>query len=119
MNRFRLALLALVLFAFTLLVTACEDGGLLTPEKKRLFVGPSLVDCVGVGPQKCLLVKERREDEWQLFYDGIEGFDWEPGYLYEITVQIRQVEDPPADASSLSYHLIELISKTEVTLGPL
>jgi hypothetical protein len=118
MNRFRLALLALVLFAFTLLVTACEGNGLLTPSK-RLFVGPSLVDCVGVGPQKCLQVKERREDAWQLFYGGIEGFDWEPGYLYEITVFLRHVENPPADGSSIRYILIRIVSKTEVTLGPL
>jgi len=119
MNRFRLALLALLVSVLTIVLAGCETGGLLSAEDKRLFVGPVLEDCVGVGPQKCLLVKERMEDDWQLFYDGIEGFIWEPGYVYELDVSVRHVPNPPADGSSLSYHLVRLITKTEVAPGPL
>jgi hypothetical protein len=118
MSRIRLALLALLIFSFTPLFAACESDGLLPPENKRLFVGPSRVDCVGEGPRKCLLVKERMEDAWQLFYDEIEGFTWEPGYIYEITVRVERIENPPADGPSLSYHLVQLVSRTEVVLGP-
>ncbi|MBE9473553.1 MAG: DUF4377 domain-containing protein, partial [Chloroflexi bacterium] len=41
--------------------------------EKTIYVGSELVDCVGVGPQTCMLVKENPEDEYTFFYDQIEG----------------------------------------------
>jgi heat shock protein HslJ len=79
--------------------------------EKTIFVGPSLVDCTGVAPQKCMLVKENPEDEYSLYYDQIEGFDFEEGFEYELVILEEQVEDPPADASSLKWILIEELSK--------
>jgi heat shock protein HslJ len=89
-----------------------------TPEEKTLFVGPEKVDCVGVGPMECFQVKEDPDGEWQLFYDQIEGFEWEPGYTYELRVAVHQVENPPADASSLRYELIEVVDKVETPVEP-
>lgn len=83
------------------------DGEMIT-----LFIGPELVDCEGAGPQKCMLVKESPDDEYSLFYDQIEGFDYEEGYEYELVVEVTKVENPPADASSLKYSLVEVVSKT-------
>jgi heat shock protein HslJ len=86
------------------------------PEEKTLYVGPEKVDCVGVAPMKCYQVKEDPDGEWQLFYNEIEGFEWEPGYTYELRVAVHQVENPPADGSSLRYELIEVVDKTEMTV---
>ena len=83
-------------------------------EEKTLFVGAEQVDCTGVGPQKCLLVKESADAEYTFFYDSIDGFEWEAGYEYELIVRVSEVENPPADASSLSYELVELVSKMAV-----
>ena len=88
------------------------------PEEKTIFIGPEKVECVGVGPMECYQVKEDPNAEWQFFYDEIEGFEWEPGYTYEIRVAIHQVENPPADASSLRYELIEIIDKVETPVIP-
>jgi heat shock protein HslJ len=89
-----------------------------TPETevKTIFVGPEKVDCVGVGPQECYQVKDDPNGEWQNFYDQIEGFEWEPGYTYELRVAVHKVENPPADASSLRYELIEVVDKAETPL---
>jgi heat shock protein HslJ len=65
---------------------------------------------------ECYQVKEDPDAEWQLFYDQIEGFEWEPGYTYELRVAVHQVENPPADASSLSYELIEVVDKVETSV---
>jgi heat shock protein HslJ len=80
-------------------------------ELKTIYVGPELVDCVGVAPQKCMLVKENPEDDYTLFYDQIEGFDYEEGYEYELVILEEQVEDPPADASSIKWTLVSVESK--------
>jgi len=80
-------------------------------ENKVIFVGPSLVDCVGVGPQKCMLIKEDSSSEWKNFYDKIEGFDFTEGHSYKIMVQMSKIENPPADSSSIKYKLIEIIEE--------
>jgi heat shock protein HslJ len=81
-------------------------------EEKVLYVGSELVDCEGEGPQKCMLIKESLDGEYQLFYSQIEGFEFEPGYEYELKVRVEDVENPPAGGSSLKYTLIEEVSKT-------
>ena len=67
---------------------------------------------MGVGPQLCTLVRGRPDGEWQLFYDGIEDLDYEPGFRYVVMVAVRVVPDPPADASSVAYRLVRLLEKT-------
>ena len=113
----------LLLTAVAGCIISPRQGGTPTVENKRsngqqgstLFVGPNQVDCVGVGPQKCLLVKETLQGEYQYFYDGIEGFDWEPGFEYELLVQVTEVDNPPADGSSLHYALIEVVAKRKIS----
>jgi heat shock protein HslJ len=127
----RYSLLGVVLMMTVAMVAACtptggapagdiaeptaetEEGSEMT-EIKTLFVGPDLVDCVGVGPQTCMQVKEDRNEEYRLFYDQIEGFTFEPGNEHELRVSVETVANPPADGSSLRYSLIEVVSQTPV-----
>ncbi len=48
---------------------------------------------------------------WQLFYDPIDGFAYEPGYEYVLRVAERNVPNPPADGSSVAYRLVRIVSK--------
>ena len=57
------------------LIAACGSSSV----EKTIFVAPQKVECVGVAPQECLLIKEDAEDDWQFWYDSIEGFEYEPG----------------------------------------
>lgn len=72
-------------------------------------------DCVGVAPQKCLLVKKGADTNWTFFYSQIEGFNYEEGYEYVLEVKEEKVENVPADASSLKYILVKEVSKTQTT----
>ena len=89
--------------------SAVEQG---KDETRTLYVAHFRVDCVGVAPMKCLQVRETPNAEWRMFYDGIEGFDYEEGYDYELRVRTEEVENPPADASSIRWILEEVVSKT-------
>jgi heat shock protein HslJ len=104
-------LLALV----SVVVAACGPFG--GSGEMTVYVGPYQVDCVGVAPQKCLLVKEKPGDDWTMHYDPIQGFDYEPGYEYELQILEEKVENPPADASSLRWALVEVVSKTRSLEG--
>ena len=83
--------------------------------EKTLFVGPEKVDCVGVAPQKCYMVREDPAEDWRFFYSQIAGFEYEPGYQYELLVREEKVANPPADGSSLRWELVEVVSKKAVT----
>ena len=78
-------------------------------ETKILYINSKLVDCIGVGPQQCMLIKENKDEEWGMFYDNIQGFDYHEGIEYKLQVMITQIENPPADGSSLKYDLIEIL----------
>ncbi|MBL7977231.1 MAG: DUF4377 domain-containing protein [Bacteroidetes Order II. Incertae sedis bacterium] len=79
--------------------------------RKTLYVGPQQVDCVGVGSQKCLLVREKTSEEWTYFYDTILGFQFQPGYLYTLDVKRETLKHPPEDASSYMWSLRKIIQK--------
>jgi hypothetical protein len=81
---------------------------------QTMFVHESLVDCEGVAPMKCMQVRSNESEDWTWFYDSIEGFTHEPGYRYELRVEVTEVENPPADGSSKKYRLIETVSKQKV-----
>ncbi|MGI9566729.1 MAG: DUF4377 domain-containing protein [Nitrosopumilus sp.] len=83
-----------------------------TGHKKTIFVGPELADCVGVGPQKCMMIRDSHEADWEYFYDNIDGFVHETGHNYHIEVLITDVANPPADASSKKYELVKILSKS-------
>ena len=114
--------LPVVLLVAAMVVSACAPlaGG---PKEKTVFVGPYLVDCEGVAPQKCMLVKEDAKDDWTLFYDQIQGFEYEPGFEYELVVQEDKVENPPAvfildDCFSKRRELLSVIETYRVFKPP-
>ncbi|MGG4607527.1 DUF4377 domain-containing protein [Providencia sp. Me31A] len=82
-----------------------------TDNTKTFYVDSSLADCVGVAPMKCMKVKENPNDDWQLFYNSIQGFDYQPGFTYILQVKQFDVPNPPADASSIRYELVKIVEK--------
>ncbi len=54
--------------------------------EKTVYISPKTVDCIGVVTQQCLQIKENLEDNWTLFYGKIEGFNYEPGYFYQLKI---------------------------------
>ncbi len=115
-------LLVLVLLISTL-IAACSPATAATPEETgenivTIFVGPEKAECVGVAPMECLQIKYSQNEEWQFFYSDIEGFTYEPGFLYELKVRQEEIANPPADGSSIRWLLVEEVSKTKVETTP-
>lgn len=93
---------------------APQTGGI----EQTLYIGPQLVDCVGVAPQKCLQVKDSPDGEYRLFYDQIEGFEFEEGKEFVLSVSVAPIENPPADGSNMQYRLLEVISSAPSSEPP-
>jgi hypothetical protein len=72
---------------------------------------------IAVGPVLTLLVQEGNNigtNSWTKFYSNIEGFAYEPGKIYNLSVKVEPIENPPADGSSLKYTLVEVKSIQQV-----
>jgi len=100
--------LTLASVALGVALSGCSES----TDTTRLWIGPERVECEGVAPMMCLQVAESADGDYQLFYDTIEGFDYQEGTSYVIDVSITEVENPPADASSLQYTLVEIVEES-------
>jgi hypothetical protein len=71
---------------------------------------------VGESVQLCYVVKKDNGNT-QLFYDQIEGFEYQWGYNYTISVEKEINKAPMADASSFKYKLKKILKKEKVAAG--
>jgi len=97
----------------TIIILSCSTG----KEKKIeniYWVNSSKIDCVGVAPTTCLQIQRGeslKQNSWEFFYSTIEGFKYQPGYIYKLNIKEENIDNPPADASSIKYTLIEVMEK--------
>ncbi len=85
-------------------------------ETETFWINSTKVDCVGVGPMTCLQIQKSDVilyKAWQNFYTKIEGFEYEPGYIYKVKVAVENLDPKtvPVDASTKRYKLIEVLEK--------
>ena len=78
----------------------------------RFYVANHKASCTGLTSQMCYLMKNSPNGIWQNYYNDIEGFKYEEGYEYEILVNKKVIENPPADGPSFVYKLVNVVKKT-------
>ena len=94
-------------------------------ERVFLEIAAQRVPCShGMIPNyQCLNVREVRYDdngtkvgegEWEYLYQNIEGFTHEPGIRNVVRVTRYNVENPPADGSSIAYVLDMVVESEQV-----
>mgnify|MGYP005855596195 CR=1 FL=1 len=108
----------LLLLNLTLLAAAScqkETSNEIANDTEIWWINSAKVDCQGVGPMSCFQIQKGEQIKngaWELFYSEIEGLTYEPGNMYQVKVEISKKDEPiPADASSLNYKLVEIMSK--------
>jgi uncharacterized membrane protein len=80
-------------------------------DSKTIWVAHRRVDCIGVAPQKCYLIKNTQYEDWRFWYGEIEGFEYEEGYAYELRVvekEIDALKPAPAPAEPIESEPLEL-----------
>lgn len=82
-------------------------------EEKTLWVREEQIDCEGEAPMKCLQVRDTPDGKWTLLYTRIHGFDFEPGFRYELKVRVQSGLAAPADGSSVRYTLLQVVKKAK------
>ena len=77
------------------------------------------VDCKGPdGNDKCFMVQKGAsigKDSWEMLPETIEGFLFEEGYIYDITVKAELLPNTDDDGRPhMKYTLINVLSKVKV-----
>ncbi|WP_460687144.1 DUF4377 domain-containing protein [Niabella aquatica] len=105
---------------FFLMLLSCTGYRSSVPQLNNgeyiYWINSATKDCQGVGPMKCLEVQKNdtlEPGKWQLFYSQIEGFTYEPGYVYQLIIKEEQIpaDRVPADGSSIKYTLVKQLEK--------
>ncbi|WP_321856579.1 DUF4377 domain-containing protein [Burkholderia cenocepacia] len=118
-------LLGATVIAGGMLVAGCQTDAAATapnaarpadgkPVTKTVYVAPQSARCTGVAPMECLQVRSSPSEPWSLWYAGIEGFAYQPGYLYTLEVDEYRVAQPPADGSSIRWVLKRVVERSQV-----
>ena len=89
----------------------CADPFGPKEEILTLDIAAARVACQGAFPQECYVVRQQPDTDWTLFYNSIEGFDYQTGFEYTIKVVRGSVRNPPADGSSFAYRLLSILRK--------
>lgn len=79
----------------------------------KMTIASKRADCTGVTKMQCMLVKREGQQDWEYFYSGINGFDYQEGYEYVLEVKTEKVANPPADAPGIIYTLVKEVSKEQ------
>ena len=103
-----LYLIILLLFCFS-----CEKED--SDNEFIIKIKDSKVNCSGYeGQTECYLVQRGNligTQQWEYFYEQIEGFNYQSGFIYTLKVKSVKVENPPMDAPWIKYFLIKELSK--------
>jgi hypothetical protein len=101
--------------AFSLLaaVAVASCGGGEESWEETWEVQASEQECYSFYPTLCLVARNGASNPWQYEF-GLSGFHYEMGNRYQLKVRATKVDNPPADGSSLSTELVDVLAKTPV-----
>ena len=105
-----------LILAATILMASCATQKHTTSNPQIYWVNSLKVPCTGVAPMQCLQVQKNESIEkgkWLNFYSPIEGFKFETGYIYKLSVSEEKINPAqvPAEGSSMKYTLVEVLEK--------
>jgi heat shock protein HslJ len=83
-----------------------------TRTEKTLYINSRKQPCTQSTTKDCLQIREKPEENWKLLANPIEGFDYKPGFLYQIKVSIETISNPAANQNSETWKLVEIISQS-------
>jgi hypothetical protein len=111
MNIAKKILIVTILVCF---VFACDDQSTGKIEL-RLVIKENKINCTGYeGQTECYLVQMDDKigtEEWEFFYEQIDGFVYESGFRHDLLVVKEKVSNPPIDSPAVRYTLLKQQSK--------
>ena len=111
----------IALFVLALSTGCGREGAIKTVTSmdgniETLIIGPYTETCQGFIEQLCYLEFNEENQAWEFFYEEIQGFDFEPGYIYRLKVRLEDRGTEIQDVGRYAYHLVEVLSKEKASV---
>lgn len=90
----RLYLVLILLTALVVVASGCRSSQVEESVLKTVYVAPTTITCPGTEDQSCLLVAEDILTHWQARSKAIEGFAYQPGFLFTLAVRESGRSEP-------------------------
>lgn len=97
----------------------CTDCNGIGSEDITMFVNSELTSCSDDSDAKCYYAQinsEIDEDAWEVWTNEICGFDFVPGYRYQLSVRRKKVGKDENGEKIYQYCLIYVVDKEQVFL---
>ena len=110
----------LLIFALLFLSACGVEDALFSPVSEEenevhieiIMIGPYTQRCHGAFfEQDCLMLYNEDSGSWGFFFDEVEGFDFEPGFIYILEVRLEDRGPYIQDVGRYAYHLVKIIAK--------
>lgn len=88
-------------------------------SKKMMYVADHKDFCTGTSSSECYLIKEKKNADWRVFQNNIEGFEYSEGFEYKLKVSVRTYNNVEPGSSNLTYQLLKVMSKRKTDYNPL
>ncbi len=107
-----------LLLSFCAISCLDDNEALDWSEEKIIEISSEIVPAEIFGDPKYvdgMLIRIDGENRWKAYPVGfIDGFEFEPGYLYVLKVEVIHLANPPMDSLNIRLKLLSIISKTKV-----
>ncbi len=112
-------LLLLALVCISVIFTGCGDSDSDDSISKTIDVFSSKGVCFGVTQSLCMRygAEGASENNAQLFFGEIEGFNYQWGRSYSLLIKETPISNPPADGSNIRTELVSILTDQEDEVG--
>ena len=97
-----------------LALAGCDILGITGPDTETLEVAPYRLECRGEALSLCLQVRTPGEPSFGNLFFGVDGFRFEWGFNYVIEIEVSDIENVPADGSSIRRSLKRIVARNRV-----
>ena len=91
-------------------ISRCADN------TEILIIGPYRAECPSFSGSDCYLEFNEENQQWFFFYDGIRGFNFEPGFIWTLKVSLHKYSGDIQDVGKYQYRLVEVLRKEEASV---
>ena len=103
-------------FILSLLIAVLISGSSTAKGTKTLYVADHMVACAG--NYECIQIREKSSVPYRVFSDTIQGFTYEEGYEYKLSVKALETLNTLSGFYEERYQLLKVVSKKKTNYNP-
>ena len=97
------------------LIIGCDRDTTDAENMEILIIGPYKTTCSELVDQECFLKFNGETEQWGLLYANIQGFEYQPGYIYRLEVHVIEQDEMFQNVEGYTYQFIRVLIREEAS----